>query len=223
MRVLIHAEAVGGNASARFAKLVGIEGGCVNAFVGAAYRAMSGSYARPPAVGLAKPDNMESGRASGCPADQGRAKETASGPADEAHEGALTSQRTSVRVAAARDQRVPSRLSIPGPARPRAASLLRHHNGPHVTPVRLKVSSAMSDDGETPQRQLPNIVLTGTPGTGKTTHAQLLANATPVPLKHINVGEWVKEKGLHEGFDEEWQSYIVDEDKVRIMRFSRRL
>ncbi|KAF9452630.1 P-loop containing nucleoside triphosphate hydrolase protein [Macrolepiota fuliginosa MF-IS2] len=60
----------------------------------------------------------------------------------------------------------------------------------------------------------PVIVITGTPGTGKSTHAQLLAKESPVPLKHINVGEWVKEKSLYEEYDEEWQSYTVDEDKL---------
>ncbi|KAK7463731.1 factor activating pos9 [Stygiomarasmius scandens] len=60
----------------------------------------------------------------------------------------------------------------------------------------------------------PVIVLTGTPGTGKSTHAQLLVNESPIPLRHINVGDWVKEKGLYEDFDEEWQSYTVDEDKL---------
>jgi adenylate kinase len=65
----------------------------------------------------------------------------------------------------------------------------------------------------------PVIVITGTPGTGKTTHAQLLAEASREPLRHINVGEWVKERGLHEGFDREWQSYTVDEDKVSIIEF----
>lgn len=60
----------------------------------------------------------------------------------------------------------------------------------------------------------PVIVITGTPGTGKTTHAQLVAEESPVPLKHINVGELVKEKNLYEEYDEEWQSYTVDEDKV---------
>ncbi len=65
-------------------------------------------------------------------------------------------------------------------------------------------------------RKAPVIVITGTPGTGKTTHAELLAQESPVPLKHINVGELVKEKGLHEEYDEEWQSYTVDEDKVRL-------
>jgi adenylate kinase len=64
----------------------------------------------------------------------------------------------------------------------------------------------------------PVIVITGTPGTGKTAHAQLLQSESPVPLKHINVGDLVKEKGLHKGYDAEWQSYIVDEDKVSAHR-----
>lgn len=61
----------------------------------------------------------------------------------------------------------------------------------------------------------PVIVITGTPGTGKSTHAQLVANESPVPLKHVNVGDWVKEKRLYEEYNEEWQSYTVDEEKVR--------
>ena len=47
----------------------------------------------------------------------------------------------------------------------------------------------------------PVIIITGTPGTGKTTHAQLLADESPVPLKHLNVGYFVKEKGLYESYD----------------------
>ena len=42
----------------------------------------------------------------------------------------------------------------------------------------------------------------------------MLAEMCPLPLQHINVGELVKEKDLHEGYDDEWQSYIVDDDKV---------
>ncbi|KAF8844055.1 P-loop containing nucleoside triphosphate hydrolase protein [Paxillus ammoniavirescens] len=63
-------------------------------------------------------------------------------------------------------------------------------------------------------RHSPVIVITGTPGTGKSTHAQLLVDESPIPMKHINVGEMVKDRGLHEGLDEEWQSYMVDEDKL---------
>ena len=61
----------------------------------------------------------------------------------------------------------------------------------------------------------PIIVITGTPGTGKSTHAQILAQESAVPLRHINVGDLVKEKNLYEEYDSEWQSHIVDEDRVR--------
>ena len=70
-------------------------------------------------------------------------------------------------------------------------------------------------------RRSPVIVITGTPGTGKSTHAELLVRESPIPLQHVNVGELVKTHGLHEGFDEEWQSYTVDEDKVRCRSFGR--
>lgn len=64
------------------------------------------------------------------------------------------------------------------------------------------------------EKQSPVIIITGTPGTGKSTHAQLLANESPVPLQHINISDWVKEKGLYEDYDPEWQTYNVDEDKL---------
>ena len=68
----------------------------------------------------------------------------------------------------------------------------------------------------------PVIVITGTPGTGKSTHAELLVQGSPVPLQHINVSEFVKEKELYEIFDAEWDTHIVDEDKART-RVVRRL
>jgi adenylate kinase len=61
-------------------------------------------------------------------------------------------------------------------------------------------------------RNLPNIIITGTPGTGKTSHSELLAERTG--LKHISINDVVKDKECHEGWDEEYQSWIVDEDKV---------
>ncbi|KAJ9157067.1 hypothetical protein NKR19_g3891 [Coniochaeta hoffmannii] len=61
-------------------------------------------------------------------------------------------------------------------------------------------------------RRLPNIIITGTPGVGKTTHCESLAERTG--LKHISVNQIVKDKDCHEGWDEEYQSWIVDEDKL---------
>jgi adenylate kinase len=86
-------------------------------------------------------------------------------------------------------------------------------------------------------RTHPIILLTGTPGTGKSTHAQLIAAASSsssssssrpggtgaeeedegCEFEHINVSELVKEKGFHEGWDEEWSSWVLDEDKVRVV------
>ncbi|KAK3028157.1 hypothetical protein RJ639_038681 [Escallonia herrerae] len=45
-------------------------------------------------------------------------------------------------------------------------------------------------------RKRPNILVTGTPGTGKTTTALAVAEATE--LRHINVSDLVKERSLHD-------------------------
>lgn len=61
-------------------------------------------------------------------------------------------------------------------------------------------------------RTRPNIIITGTPGVGKTTHCEQLAES--LGLRHLSVNEVVKDKQCHEGWDEEFQSWVVDEDKV---------
>ncbi|CAK9213271.1 unnamed protein product [Sphagnum troendelagicum] len=66
----------------------------------------------------------------------------------------------------------------------------------------------MTDQGR--KRATPNILVTGTPGTGKTSTCSLLASATG--LRHINVGELVKEKSLHDGWDAELDCYVVNDD-----------
>uniref|UniRef100_A0A383WEZ7 Adenylate kinase isoenzyme 6 homolog n=1 Tax=Tetradesmus obliquus TaxID=3088 RepID=A0A383WEZ7_TETOB len=58
----------------------------------------------------------------------------------------------------------------------------------------------------------PNILVTGTPGTGKTTTSQMVAEQAG--LTYINVGDWVKQHELHSGYDEEHEALIIDEDKV---------
>lgn len=62
-------------------------------------------------------------------------------------------------------------------------------------------------------RQSPNIIITGTPGTGKTTHCETLAER--IGARHVSVNQVVKDKECHEGWDDEYHSWIVDEDKVR--------
>lgn len=63
-------------------------------------------------------------------------------------------------------------------------------------------------------RTQPNIIVTGTPGVGKTSHCELLAQNTG--LKHLSVSRVVQERDCHDGWDAGFKSYIVDEDKVRL-------
>ncbi len=62
-------------------------------------------------------------------------------------------------------------------------------------------------------KRKPNIIVTGTPGVGKTSHCELLAQNTG--LKHLPISQIVKERGCEEEWDEEFKSWIVNEDKVR--------
>ncbi|KAF5447124.1 hypothetical protein F2P56_032696 [Juglans regia] len=70
----------------------------------------------------------------------------------------------------------------------------------------------MAQNGSIRSRCRPNILVTGTPGTGKTTTSSALAEATH--LRHLNVGDLVREKNLHDGWDPELESYLINEDLV---------
>jgi len=61
-------------------------------------------------------------------------------------------------------------------------------------------------------RSNPNIIITGTPGVGKTTHCEMLAQNTG--LKHLSINQIVEDRDCREGRDEELDSRIVDEDKL---------
>lgn len=63
-------------------------------------------------------------------------------------------------------------------------------------------------------RLLPNVLVTGTPGTGKSTTCQQIAEATG--LQYVGIGELVKSQDLHCGWDGEFSCHIIDEDKVSI-------
>ncbi|XP_073312429.1 adenylate kinase isoenzyme 6 homolog [Primulina huaijiensis] len=62
------------------------------------------------------------------------------------------------------------------------------------------------------KREKPNILITGTPGTGKTTTSAALAEG--IKFRHINIGDLVKEKNLHDGWDDQFDCYIINEDLV---------
>ncbi|KAK1240658.1 hypothetical protein MKX07_004686 [Trichoderma sp. CBMAI-0711] len=70
-------------------------------------------------------------------------------------------------------------------------------------------------------RSAPNIIITGTPGVGKTTHSEILAERTG--LRHLSVNQVVKDKECHEGWSDEYQSWIVDEDKTSCQKGTLRL
>lgn len=61
-------------------------------------------------------------------------------------------------------------------------------------------------------RTKPNILICGTPGTGKSTHAEQVNEQLDLEL--FSVGEIVKRESLFSEFDETWQSHIVDDDKL---------
>uniref|UniRef100_A0A2P2NAQ2 Adenylate kinase isoenzyme 6 homolog n=1 Tax=Rhizophora mucronata TaxID=61149 RepID=A0A2P2NAQ2_RHIMU len=70
----------------------------------------------------------------------------------------------------------------------------------------------MAEAGSSNKRKKPNMLITGTPGTGKTTTSSALAEAAQ--LRHINVGDLVKEKNLHDGWDDELECHVINEDLV---------
>lgn len=72
----------------------------------------------------------------------------------------------------------------------------------------------MDSEGKSqpPKPKRPNVLVTGTPGTGKTSTCEMVAKISG--FTHINVSELVRQKGLHAGRNDEWQCFDLDEDKI---------
>jgi adenylate kinase len=62
-------------------------------------------------------------------------------------------------------------------------------------------------------RSKPNILVTGTPGTGKSTMVQALVSQVPT-LRAIDVGALVRDKQLYTEWDEEYQTHVLDEERL---------
>ena len=63
------------------------------------------------------------------------------------------------------------------------------------------------------RRLVPNILVTGTPGTGKSTTSSEVASRTG--LEHVCIGDVARVGELYDGYDDDLQCPIIDEDRVR--------
>lgn len=78
-------------------------------------------------------------------------------------------------------------------------------------------AEACADDGRETQRSRlgatrPNIMVTGTPGTGKTELSKEIAHK--LGMTHLAVGEIVERLEAYDGWDEARQCHILNEDKL---------
>jgi hypothetical protein len=78
--------------------------------------------------------------------------------------------------------------------------------------------SKTADSPET-MRTSPNVIVTGTPGVGKTVHCEQLAQDTG--LRHLSINKVAKDRDCFESYDDELASWIIDEDKVRALGLFR--
>jgi adenylate kinase len=70
----------------------------------------------------------------------------------------------------------------------------------------------MGKSAATP-RHRPNVLITGTPGTGKSSLAERVAAAVD-DLKRIDVSQLAKDGDMLESFDATHDTHVIDEDKV---------
>ena len=76
----------------------------------------------------------------------------------------------------------------------------------------LVVGGATASTGSAGIRTKPNILITGTPGTGKTSTSQLIAEMTG--MRHINCSQLVKKNQLSTERNEEYDCLMLDEDAL---------
>ena len=103
-------------------------------------------------------------------------------------------------------------LSVEAPATSQRVLFTRSQKVKKAPLFRKELVETRSGQHFKMARKNPNIIITGTPGVGKTTHAEQLARS--LGLQHVSVNQIVKDEGFHEGKDEELGSWVVDEDKV---------
>ncbi|KAI9037380.1 DUF1671-domain-containing protein [Aspergillus affinis] len=70
----------------------------------------------------------------------------------------------------------------------------------------------LSTAAEAKMRTTPNVIITGTPGVGKTVHCQQLAQETG--LQHLSINQIAKERDCFDTYDSKLETWVVDEDKL---------
>ena len=63
-------------------------------------------------------------------------------------------------------------------------------------------------------RYHPNVLITGTPGCGKSSHASSLVSELGDPYKHYPISDIAKERKCIESYDKRLETSVVDEDKL---------
>ena len=62
--------------------------------------------------------------------------------------------------------------------------------------------------------KFPVVLISGTPGTGKSTLIQKIQESTP-SVQVLNISDLVKREGLHDGYDSEYDTYIINDRKTQ--------
>ena len=83
-----------------------------------------------------------------------------------------------------------------------------------------KVSKKLDENDAPPKKAKieekigPNILITGTPGVGKSALCRALMKTDPESVQWINIGSFAKENDLLGDFDEAYQCHELEEDKI---------
>ena len=76
------------------------------------------------------------------------------------------------------------------------------------------MAAALAAEGKSRRRRLPNVLVCGTPGTGKSSLCEAVlarAGVAPLALRHVVLGELAKARGFHAGRDEALDTLLLDE------------
>lgn len=67
---------------------------------------------------------------------------------------------------------------------------------------------------EPKKRYLPNIIITGTPGCGKSTLSLSLSRVVDLKTKLFDISEFAKKEDIFESYDEARKSHVIDEEEL---------